>query len=73
MSEIILLFIDFLKIIFGGLIEGIPFLDDFADNFTFSEFGELGLVLVVLLSGEFSVNLTLNFFDLFAHLKNNEL
>ena len=73
MSEIVLLFVDFLEIIFGNLIEGIPLLDDFADNFTFSEFRELSLVLVVLLPGELSVNLALKFFDLFAHMKNNEL
>jgi hypothetical protein len=47
-----------LKIFLGSKIEGIPLLDDLGDNLGLSEFGELGFVFVVLLSGELTVDLT---------------
>ena len=39
------------------LADGIPFLDDFGDDFRLSHFGILVFVLVVLLPGELSVDL----------------
>ena len=48
-GEIVLFLVDPLEIALGSLIEGVPLLDDLADDFTFSEFGELGFVLIVLL------------------------
>lgn len=57
-SEIVLLLIGLLEVILGRGVEGIPLLDDLADDLRLSQLGELGFVLVVLLSGELTVNLS---------------
>ena len=45
----------FKELFFFLSVEGLPFLDDFLDEFRLSHSGELMSVLVVLLSGELPV------------------
>lgn len=49
-SEALILFINFLEMIFGNMVQCIPLLDDLRNNLRLSQFGELMLVKVVLLA-----------------------
>jgi hypothetical protein len=48
-------------VVLGNTVEGIPFLDDLGDDLRFSHFGELVLVLVVLLARKLTIHLPHHF------------
>ncbi len=67
-GEIVLLLIGLLEVILGRGVESIPLFDDLADDLRLSQLGELGFVLVVLLPGELTVDLTHKLaFSLLSH------
>ena len=48
--------VDLEELFFVFFVHGVPFFDDFGDDFRFSHFRVLQLVFVVFLSGELSVD-----------------